>query len=370
MPHGAPDNADRPHRLDGPFFERLFAGAELAVFACDRAGGVLAGSELGEKLFSLCGLEAQDANVRDVLPRRDQTHFDEHVATLLETSEPTEFRTRIVFQDGRTTEYAVWLAPVPDEHGKVENLSVWFHDITARMQLRRSMRKRERLTTLGALSGSVAHHYNNILCSIATSLEYALNMNTMSAMRRSLRRTADAVARAAELTQQLLAFAQADYRSIDMADLTETVLGYFDQKEARMSEQGVALDLEWRDVPILPVPRDHLMIVLDNLINNALEAMPQGGDLTVHLSRHDNDHIRLTIADTGAGISVEHMEHLFKPFFTTKGALADGDTRQAGMGLAVAYGLVNEMHGSITAENVPGGGARFDVILPITRPKQ
>ena len=111
---------------------------------------------------------------------------------LARTREPLEFRARIGLDQTEATQYAVWFTAICDDQNRVECIAVWFHDITARLQLRRGMRKRERLTTLGVLAGSVAHHYNNLLCSITTSLEFALNMNTMSAMRRVLRRTADA----------------------------------------------------------------------------------------------------------------------------------------------------------------------------------
>jgi signal transduction histidine kinase len=285
----------------------------------------------------------------------------------VETHEPLEFRTRIQGDD-EATEYAVWLTPIFDGQGRLECVCVWFNDITARLQLRRSMRKRERLTTLGALAGSVAHHYNNLLCSIATSLEFALNMNTMSAMRRVLRRTADAAARATRLTQQLLAFAQADHRMSDLADLTETVLQYFDQHEAELAGRGIALKLDWQRVPFVPVPRAQLVVVIDNLVRNAVEAMPDGGVLNVSLRRRDENAVVLAFMDSGPGILPEHMERLFEPFFTTKGELAAGDTHQAGMGLAVAHGLVSEMHGTISVSNVPAGGARFEIVLPLEDP--
>jgi signal transduction histidine kinase len=75
----------------------------------------------------------------------------------------------------------------------------------------------------------------------------------------------------------------------------------------------------------------------------------------------------LSIADSGPGIDPKYMERVFEPFFTTKGALGAGTGRNAGMGLAVAHGLVGEMHGTITASNIPGAGARFDIVLPIHR---
>ena len=319
----------------------------------------------GERLLPQQRDASQQLNLCELLPEEQRPELKSNIKTLMETREPLEFRTRIGPVRDTAAEYAVWLTPICDEQGNLENVCVWFHDITARLQLRRGMRKRERLASLGALAGSVAHHYNNLLCSIATSLEFSLNMNTMSAMRRVLRRTADAVGRATRLTQQLLAFAQADHRMCDLADLTEIVLQYFDQHEAEYATRGIKLDMRWERIPFVPLPRDQFNIVIDNLARNALEAMPNGGVLSTVLRRRDEHHVTLIIADSGQGIPPEHMEHLFEPFFTTKGALGDGSTNQAGMGLAVAHGLVSEMHGTITVGNSGLSGARFEINLPI-----
>jgi signal transduction histidine kinase len=213
----------------------------------------------------------------------------------------------------------------------------------------------------------VAHHYNNLLCCIATSLEYAINMNTLSAMRRALQRTADAVARATHITQQLLAFAQADHRDGDLSDFAEVVLGFCDEHEERLARLHIKLIAEWQVIPPVPVRRDQAFIVLNNIVDNAVEAMPSGGTLTLALARRDEDSVSLSIADSGPGIDPKHMERVFEPFFTTKGALGAGTGRNAGMGLAVAHGLVGEMHGTITASNIPGAGARFDIVLPVHR---
>jgi signal transduction histidine kinase len=352
-------------RLDASFFERLFDGAGLAVFACDPTGRIRACNPHGQKLFTdRDGCGTGDAVV-NVLPEEDRATFAEHLKSCVETREPLEFRTHLSVPGVRATEYAVWLTPILEADGSLEGVTVWFHDITSRLQLRRSLRKRERLNTLGTLSGAVAHHYNNFLCSIATSLEYAMNLNTMSAMRRALRRTADAVARATQLTRQLLAFAQADYRAQDLSDLTETVLYYFDRNEPRLRQRHIRLTLNWEKIPTLSVPREQLLIVLDNLVGNAIEAMPNGGMLTVTLGRHSGNGVCLSIADSGCGLSPEDMEHVFEPFHTSKGELGSGELRKAGMGLAVAHGLVSEMRGTITASNVPGGGAQFDICLPL-----
>jgi signal transduction histidine kinase len=357
----------------GPaFYERLFADAGLAIFACDLHGRVLACSGDGEALWrEHVDAPAAGSALRRLLPETDRATFEEHLAAMISGGEPTEFRTRLA-QQSDVSEFAVWLTPMRGSGGALTGLAVWFHDITARLQIRRSMRKSERLGALGAMSGSVAHHYNNLLGAIAASLDYAMQMQTVPAIRRALARTSEAVTRCSALTQQLLAFARADWRHTDLADLTELVLYYADQNEARLTERKIALVVDCQPVPRLAVPREQTLIILANLTSNAIEAMPGGGTLTLRVAQDATGDVRLTVRDTGAGIAPQHMERLFEPFFTTKGELGDGTMHKSGMGLAVVHGFVHEIGGTISASNAEGGGAQFDIVLPVDatlRPK-
>jgi PAS domain S-box-containing protein len=353
-------------RLDPSYLESLFLGAGIAIIACREDGQVVAGNAAAAKLFGGAG-RPLGGPVSELFPPRDREAVEELLGKVRTTLEPIEYRTRLGGTDADPLEYGVWFTPVLEADGTVQGISLWFRDITERMRLRRSLKERERLASLGTLSRGVAHHYNNLLCCIATSLEYAIHMNTASAMRRALERTADAVARATRITQQLLTFAQADHREGDLADLTEVVLYYCDENEERLAGLGIKLVVDWQVMPMVPVRRDQVRVILSNLVENAVEAMPGGGTLSLTLARRDEASVSLSVTDTGGGIDPRYMERVFEPFFTTKGELGSGTGRNAGMGLAVAHGLVGEMHGTITACNVPGRGARLDIILPIQR---
>lgn len=368
MSVGATSEATRGiPQLDDRFHERLFENAGIAIFACDTDGLIRGASRAGRELLAAHVGETRGAServwVRDLLPAEDHATLAQSLQTCISTREPLEFRTRLTAAR-ETTEYAAWLTPLLAADGTVQGVAIWLHDITARVRVRRNLRKSERLNSLGAMSGAAAHHYNNILCGLATSLEFAMNMNTMTAMRRALQRTAEAVSRATELTQQLLAFAQADHRCADYCDLTEIVMYHFDEKEAWLRQHNVTVDFAWQPAPMLPVPREPLLLILRNLTENAVEAMPAGGRLSVTLAREGERSLRLTLTDSGPGLNPEQIEHLFEPFYTTRGELCAGGMRKAGMGLAVVYGLVSDLDGVVTAGNVPGAGARFDVVLP------
>jgi len=326
----------------------------------------VAGNPAAVRLFQ-AGSGPPAGPVAELFPPRDRAAVQQALETVRATLQPVELRTRLGGTEDDPLEFAVWVAPVLEPDGSLKGISLWFRDITERMRLRRALKERERLASLGSLSRGIAHHYNNLLCGIATSVEYAINMNTTSAMRRALQRTADAVARAARITGQLLAFAQADHQQGDLADLTETVLYFCDQNEERLARLHIKPIVDWQPLPGIPVQRNQLMVVLNNIVDNAVEAMPGGGTLTITLARRDENSVCLSITDTGPGIDPKFIDRIFEPFFTTKGALGAGTGHNAGMGLAVVHGLVGEMRGTITASNVPGSGARFEIILPIRR---
>ena len=353
--------------LDAGYLRGLFQGAGIAIVACDAEGHPVACNAEASRLLAGVGELDQRHHVCEAFPQEDRERVRELVTACLNTLEAGEFHIRLGGAESDPLEFAVFCTPVLESDGALLGVSLWLRDITQRKRKQRRQKKDERLTYLGKLSGAVAHHYNNLLCSVATSIEYASNMNTLTAMRRALRRTSEALGRGADITRRLLAFAQGDYRDVDMADLTEVVLYYFDRNEEKLDKRGVRLALDWKMIPICPIPRTRTIVILENLVENALDVMPNGGTLSVSLARRDKKSVCLSIGDTGGGIPPEDMEHLFEPFYTSKGVLGSAMSTNAGLGLAVIHGFVREMQGDITASNVPGSGARFDIVLPLPR---
>ncbi len=352
--------------LDAAYLRSLFQGAGFAILACDAGGMVVAGNAAAVRLFDRERVGTAGIALSQLFPPSHRSAVESLRKNCQETLESIEYQLEFE-KGGQKLVYAVWFTPVVDQDGSVRGVSLWFRDITKRTKLQRTVEKQQRLASLGALAGAVAHHYNNMLCSIATSVEYAQNMNTMSAMRRALGRSAEPLARAAQISQQLLAFAQADHRSHDLCDLTEGLLYFVDENEQRLRSQHIDLQLEWSPIPMRAVPREHLHIVLKNVTDNAVDAMPAGGTLAARLFQRDDGTVVLRIRDTGKGLPPEAMDHLFEPFFTTKGELSAGGPgcgRNAGLGLAVVHGLVGEMNGTITASNAEDGGAVFEIVLP------
>lgn len=229
-------------------------------------------------------------------------------------------------------------------------------------QLGEQLLHAQRLESLGRLAGGVAHDFNNLLTVIDGNLHLALDELPPGADREPLEDAIGASERAAHLTKQLLAFGRkqviersvfdAGRRVEDVSRMLQRVLG--PRIELRIS----VLD------PNLWVNGDPNQIeqILMNLSANARDAMADGGICHVEVARVQIDQtafVRIRVRDNGIGMDATIREHLFEPFFTTKGP-GEG----TGLGLATAYGIVQQHGGSIEVESSPGAGSTFDVILP------
>ncbi|HXI19865.1 MAG TPA: PAS domain S-box protein, partial [Gemmatimonadales bacterium] len=226
-------------------------------------------------------------------------------------------------------------------------------------QLRQAMK----MEAVGRLAGGVAHDFNNLLTSVLGHADLALAALSLSdPLREDLLEIRSAGTRAAGLTQQLLAFSRKQVLEPRVVDLNAVVSGL-----ARMLRRTIGEDiaLVTRLAPDLnPVRADPVQMeqVLLNLAVNARDAMPDGGRLTIETRNvllPSGPAARVTVEDTGVGMSEDVRTHLFEPFFTTK-EIGKG----TGLGLATVYGIVQQSGGSIAVTSTPGQGTTFVVDLP------
>jgi PAS domain S-box-containing protein len=241
-----------------------------------------------------------------------------------------------------------------------------------RTALEARLTQSQKLEAVGRLAGGVAHDFNNLLTAITGSLTLALrDVHPERAAHRWLLEIDKAAWRAASLTQQLLAFSRRQVIAPRVLDLRTLVAGS-GSLLARMIGEDVALETRLDPEPCLvEVDQGQLEQVLLNLAANARDAMPDGGTLTISVSRADDAGgarpprgpvVVLTVTDTGHGMTEEVRARIFEPFFTTKGA--GGGT---GLGLAMAYGAVEQNGGTIDVVSSEGRGASFRVVLPAAR---
>jgi CheY-like chemotaxis protein len=230
------------------------------------------------------------------------------------------------------------------------------------------------MEAVGRLAGGIAHDFNNLLMVIQSYTEMMQDdLPPENVMRKNTGQVLKAAQRAANLTRQMLAFSRKQILSPVVLDLN-AVIG----DTAQMLKRLIGEDIEFRVVSAgslwaIAADPDQIVQVVMNLCVNARDAMAQGGTLTIstenassmemHMGGHfyvtPGEYVKLSVADTGVGISQEMQEHIFEPFFTTKEV-----GKGTGLGLATVYGIVKQSGGYIWVESEPGHGTRFTIYLP------
>ena len=233
-------------------------------------------------------------------------------------------------------------------------------DVTTRVELEERVRHAAKMDAVGTLAAGVAHDFNNYLTVLSVELE-ALRTGRRPATPETLGSMADAVERCAGLVRQLLAFArQHPFRPqpVDLAAQIEAVVRLF----ARVAGPDLAIRTELASLVVRADPAQLDGAVM-NLLINARDAMPGGGELAVELTEQvlaRGRYARLRVRDTGVGIPADVLPRIFEPYFTTKG-VGGG----SGLGLAAVYGTVHQHDGWVDVISSAGQGATFDVFLPI-----
>jgi signal transduction histidine kinase/CheY-like chemotaxis protein len=267
------------------------------------------------------------------------------------------------------------VTPVRGEDGEISHYIAIKQDATERKELEEQLRQAQKMEAIGQLAGGVAHDFNNMLTVIRGHTELLLmqpdRVNGSTAD--SLGQVVAAADRASNLTRQLLTFSRKQPMQAHPLDLDD-VLGNL----TKMLKRIIGEDIQFRcshgaGLPMIHADTGMIEQVLVNLVVNARDAMPDGGQLHVitekvmietdrlqgHPERRPGTFVSVTVSDTGTGIAPEHMARIFEPFFTTK-EIGKG----TGLGLATVYGIVKQHEGWIEVRTKVGAGTSFQVFLP------
>ena len=245
-------------------------------------------------------------------------------------------------------------------------------DMSMRKKLQETLIKTERLSAVGEMASGVAHNFNNLLQMIMASAEAAITKLESGKIRdcqKAIENIINASRRGAGVVRRIKDFTQVTPDGINKGTVFDL--------EALVAEAIELTKPLWKP---LSSPRKYrlkflkkgdcfikgrsseIYEVLINLIKNALEAMPDGGELVIHTHSKD-DRVYLSISDTGLGIPEEHFQRIFEPFYTTKGL------QSSGLGLSSCYGIVKKNQGEILVDSIPGQRTEFLLIFPKTVPR-
>jgi signal transduction histidine kinase len=242
-------------------------------------------------------------------------------------------------------------------------------ELRARMEAQRTAENRliqaAKLAAVGEMAAGIAHELNNPLTSVTGFAELALNeVPQESETHRDLEMVLREALRARSVVRRLLDFSRQSESTRARASLNEVVEDIVALSRHLIHTSGVELKLDLEvNLPWAVVDVNQMKQVLLNLVHNALQAMPSGGEMKImseSVARNNRDWVVVSVMDTGIGISPAEQARIFEPFYTTKGN--QGGT---GLGLSVTYGIVTDHGGQIEVESQPGIGSKFTVWLPL-----
>ncbi len=249
--------------------------------------------------------------------------------------------------------------------GKEYCLTV-IQDITDRKRVEKTLQNTQRLESLGVLAGGIAHDFNNLLTGIYGYMDLARCVSEDSRITHYLDAMFSTMKRAKALTMQLLTFAKGGspvQRITPLPSFIRETAGFALSGSNSSCRFSLAEDLRPCNID-----KDQIAQVIDNIVINAQQAMPDGGEIeisAVNISFEENEHppllrgdyVRVSIKDSGIGIPTEILSRIFDPFFTTK-------SKGYGLGLATSYSIISRHGGCIDVESEPGKGSTFHVHLP------
>jgi two-component system NtrC family sensor kinase len=235
-----------------------------------------------------------------------------------------------------------------------------------RERFEEQLRHADRLATIGQLAAGVAHELNEPLSSVLGFAQLARKTPGLpKPAADDIDKTVTAALHARDVVSKLMLFARQKMPTQGQVQLNEMVENGLLLLESRCAKAGIRLERRLdAGLPGIAGDSGQLLQVLVNLVVNALQATPAGGRIAIS-TEQTGDFVALTVADTGAGMTLEVLKQAFIPFFTTK-PIGEG----TGLGLSVVHGIVTAHGGRIEAESEPQKGSRFRVLLPIARPAE
>ncbi len=344
-------------------YRALYENASVGLYRTRASDGtILMVNEDWARLYGYGSVEEViGASVADFYA--DSFKRQEFITILKERGEVRQFEVESIRRDG--SRFTVCLSGrYYPESDYIEGAVI---DISSRKQMEKALVQSEKLRALGEMASGVAHDFNNILSAIignAQMLESALKLDPES--RRRLHLIQVAAKDGAETIKRIQEFSRVrkdkNFCALDLNRLIEEVVLMTSPRwKDQTQKQGrtITLKTDLKPLPSLAGNASELKEVVANMVFNAVDAMPQGGEIDIR-TWQDGGFILLAISDHGTGMSPQVRRRVFDPFFTTKGVT------NSGLGLSVSYGIVRRHDGDIDVESQEGRGTTFTIRLPVS----
>ncbi|MCS6291233.1 MAG: CHASE3 domain-containing protein [Nitrospira sp.] len=334
----------------------IFTTRGMTLVFSNRYNSLLAGLDPSE--------EKDPDAVRRAIHPEDRERVIEEFAQAVTEGQPYETVFRFLHADGTVRKVLSRRIPIRDHSGEVVMYQGFNVDITALDLMQSRLRRAERLATLGQVAAGIAHEIRNPLVGIGSTTSLLLDdTDPADARRPDLAVILQETKRLDRIVNQIIDYARP--REIvafafDMGQLVQEVMKVLDEP---LTRKQVTIRLAAPDAPYtIQADRDQLKQVLLNVLQNAIEASPSDGTITVTLvqqARGMEPGLEITVADRGTGISPSHLPHVFEPFFTS------GKPRGTGLGLAICRNILEAHGGEIALDSEVGRGTTVRVWAPV-----
>ena len=366
--------AERALQASEQRFRKVLEVAGEGIVLRDAEGRITFANErfanmLGYDISELIGHHVEEIISPAFIPIQRASAERRRVTGVAETLD-MEF----VRKDGALIPALLAVSPTYDEAGNFTGALAMITDMSERKHLEEQLRQSQKMEAVGRLAGGIAHDFNNLLTTIEGHVDLILGeIGAEAGIRSDVLEIRRAAERAAGLTQQLLAFSRRQMLQPIVLEI-DAVLREMDTLLRRLLNEDIRLVTRF-DADGIRVRADRAQVeqVVLNLVANARDAMPNGGQLQICTDEFEigsdfarmnkgarpGSYVRITVKDTGVGMEPATLNHIFEPFFTTKGI-----GKGVGLGLATAYGIVKQSDGYIRAESEAGRGTTFEIYLP------
>ena len=279
-----------------------------------------------------------------------------------------ESQAALISKDGTIRSIEDSIAPIFDKDSNCIGTVLVFRDVTEKQKTAKELLKIEKLESIGLLAGGIAHDFNNILTAIIGNIELAgMCVAPDSEAYPLLQEATKASVRAKKLTQQLLTFSKGGDPIKKTSSIAETLTS-----SAEFVLRGSHVSCHFtipEDLFLVDIDAGQISQVIQNLVINAKHAMVDGGQISIECSNvvdisqervielEHKAHIKITVTDTGGGISDDYLKKIFDPYFTTK-------EEGSGLGLAISHSIIKKHHGHLSVQSVKNKGTTFTIYLP------
>jgi PAS domain S-box-containing protein len=344
------------------FNENIIESINIGLLSVDREGRITNWNRTLEKLYKITRQSAIGQSISQV--------FDEDFINTIQIAvgnigwqlrKPQNiYRYKFLARDSQEVIVNVALSPLKTNDARLSGTLILIEDITSRVRLEEQLRENDKLSSIGLLAAGVAHEVNTPLTGISSYTQMLLAQTPDTDIKHSiLEKIKRQTLRASEIVNNLLNFSRTASVELHELDINRVLDDTIQLLEPQLRNTKIELKRHYGDhLPATLGNAGKLQQVFMNLLLNARDAMPEGGQLIIRTQTRESS-ILIDIIDTGIGIAPENITKIYDPFFTTKG-IGQG----TGLGLAVSYGIVQEHNGRIFVESKQGEGTRFRIKLP------